>query len=267
MPLPIRFTHPEVASLGDHIAHAASLGLPLVPAACHAGDKGAVIVGLGPSLRRGRVVDRIARFARQGWHVFAIKEAARLLAEAGVAVHYAVNMDPGVQEAGRTPILPGVTYCVASSCHPALFRHLHQGNARVWLFHSACGWPGEVTLYRRLFAAADVMVGGYTVVNRALSLARYMGFPRLALAGADFGWRGESGYYAPGVAAKPLADGMLSDHGKVDGRPWFTRPDLLASAAHVARLIKAGEVRVIGDSLAAALARRDAAFIDAVCPA
>lgn len=266
MPMAIRFTHPEVAHLGAHIAHAAGLGLPLAPAGRHQGRPGAVIVGLGPSLGERPVMARIAGLARRGWHVFAIKEAVRLLIEAGLPVHYAVNMDPGATEAARTPIVGNVTYCVASSCHPALFRHLAGGNASVWLFHSACGWPGEVTLYRRLFAAADVMVGGYTVANRALSLARYLGFRRLVLAGADFGWREGGGYYAPGVTAKPLGDGVLSDHGRVDGRPWFTRPDLLASATHVARLVKAGEVRVLGDSLAASLARRDAAFIDAVCP-
>ena len=48
----------------------------------------------------------------------------------------------------------------------------------------------------------------------------------------------------------------------MDGTPWFTKPDQLASAADVAKKIKAKEVTVIGDSLAAALAKRSTKFLD-----
>lgn len=65
----------------------------------------------------------------------------------------------------------------------------------------------------------------------------------------------------------------MSDSGLVDGEEWFSHPDMIASAATVARLIKAQSIDVegkmekaptsiIGDSLAASIAKRDDAFID-----
>lgn len=123
----------------------------------------------------------------------------------------------------------------------------------------------EVGLYKQEFGRADTMCGGYVVGNRAIALAKYMGFARVVCAGMDFGWREGDGYYAPFSQAQFYDDLHMSDRGRTDGKVWWTRPDLLASAVDVARKIKAGEVTVIGDSLAAALAERDDAYLDEVC--
>lgn len=122
----------------------------------------------------------------------------------------------------------------------------------------------EIDLYGDLFnGQADVMCGGFTVTNRALALAKYMGFDRIVMAGTDFGWRDEGGSHYSGLVKVPANDeSYMTDQGIVDGTPWFTKPDQLASAADVAKKIKANEVTVIGDSLAAALSKRSSEFLE-----
>ncbi len=128
----------------------------------------------------------------------------------------------------------------------------------------------EVTVYRGAFPSADVMIGGFTVGNRALGLAKYMGFENVVMAGMDFGWRddgtGEDGKlrYASFVKYAGLKDLFMNDKGRVDGKPWRTRPDLLASAVDVAKHIKKGQVKVLGDSLANAFAKKDDDYLDKV---
>ena len=303
----IAFSNPNFPRLGAHIDSAAARRLAMVEPGCHAGAPGALICGLGPSLQRGPVLAALRRRLAAGWTLFAIKEAISWLGERGLHADYAVNMDPGAQEVARTPVVAGVTYCIASSCHPALFDHVLGNGGKVLVYHSACGWcerklrPGfvlavapdqqavafgnfemqttegnaftpvcstmksEVEVYRERFPRADVIVGGFTVANRALGLAKYMGFETVVMAGCDFGWRDDrDGYYARFVAAEPLQDVFMNDHGRVDGRPWRTRPDMLASAIDIARHIKRGEVTVLGDSLAVALAAKDDAYLDRV---
>jgi hypothetical protein len=126
----------------------------------------------------------------------------------------------------------------------------------------------EVDYYWQHFGIGDTVIGGFTVANRALGLAKYGGADNVLLAGADFGWRtnvNDESYYAKFVAAKPLQDVWMSDNGSVDGTPWSSRPDLLASAVDIARRIKQGAVEVIGDSLALALSKREDDYINNVC--
>jgi hypothetical protein len=124
----------------------------------------------------------------------------------------------------------------------------------------------EVEIYKELFEGyADVMCGGFTVSNRALALAKYMGFHEIIMAGTDFGWRKEGGsHYSDLVQVATHDDQYMTDQGEVDGTPWFTKPDQLASAADVAKKIKAGEVTVLGDSLAVALSKRDDQFLEEI---
>ena len=304
----IKFSNPEFDRLGRHIASSAARKLPIVQKGMHADDRGALIVALGPSIQKPAVMREVRKFAGLGWTIFALKEAIRWLKDKGLPVHYAANMDPGVNEAQRTPVYPEVTYCLASSCHPVLFDHVLEAGGRVLVYHSACGYAdheiragfalelgdeqqavvlgqyelattdglqfspivhartSEVEVYRRWFDHADVVIGGFTVANRALGLAKYMGFEKVVLAGTDFGWRVSSGdsYYAGFVKAAPLNDVWMTDSGRVDGKPWKTRPDLLASAVDIARHIKRGNVKVIGDSLAAALAKHPESYLDRI---
>jgi len=123
----------------------------------------------------------------------------------------------------------------------------------------------EVDVYMELFGHADVMQGGFTVTNRTLALAKYMGFKKVLMAGTDFGWRDPDGsHYSDLVMVPAYDDNVMNDGGEVDGKMWYTKPDQLASAVDIAKKIKAGEVKVLGDSLAAALAKCGDAFLEKV---
>jgi hypothetical protein len=294
--------------LGMHLESAAARGLEMVEKDCHGGEPGAVICGLGPSIQKPGVMRQVRNYVRRGYTVFGIKEAITYLLGKGIAVRYSASMDPGAQQVAKTPVHDGVIYCLASSCHPALFDHLLDAGAEVRVYHSACGYvrhemaPGfvidltdqqkaivagqfelstddgcefspvcvaakpEMAVYDALFGCADVMCGGFTVGNRALALAQYMGFRDLVMAGCDFGWRVVDGddYYAGFVTRAPLDETFQVDDGKVDGKPWKTRPDLLGSAADIAHKIIDGQVTVLGDSLAVALAKRGRDYVDQV---
>jgi Phage conserved hypothetical protein BR0599/6-hydroxymethylpterin diphosphokinase MptE-like len=117
----IRFDNPNLPNLASHIRRAATLGLAMVARDGFAGAKGIVICGSAPSLTSAHSLRKIRALARRGWHVMACKEAIRLLIERNVAVDFSVSMDPGENQWRKTHLDARITYCVASSCHPALF--------------------------------------------------------------------------------------------------------------------------------------------------
>lgn len=368
-----RFVAPNTQRLGGHIYSAAGRKLPFAEEGSCSRERGAVMVGLGQSAMEKPTLRKIRDKAKKGWKIFAIKEAIDLLRERDIPVHYACNMDSGEREIDRTPVHPGITYCLATCCHPKLFDHVLNNGGDVLVYNSACGYThstyrpgftapvspgfdavlppgfrgkcipgiefpishgetiglmgrwelqdqegvafspilierqdndptpiraknlpvtqgvtvfgqytlkardgeispvtvegmGEVDVYQSWLGHEWTACGGFTVGNRCLSLCQYLGFPRVIMAGFDFGWREGGQYYAQGVSAQPLGGGYGTDHGEVDGRPWFTRVDLLASAVDVARRIKQGQnITVLGDSLAKSLSKRDEAFLEKVC--
>lgn len=272
------FNNPFQSLLPDHIRYSASLELGRVKQGMHAGSRGVIICGSGPSLLKFSVLDEIRKKARQGWTIVACKEAIRLLRDRKVPVHYSVSMDPTPWQVAKTHIDKDITYCIASSCHPELYRHVLDNRCHALVFHSACGarceWEGldELGLYKKHHGTAATIMGGYTCANRALGLANFMGFPPSTtwLAGVDFGWRDTSEYYAKGAVGKAgnTVEGRnldMQDHGQVDGRNWNTRIDMLASAVDVAKRFKRGQIgRWLGDSLGKSLAKREFAFIDQI---
>lgn len=277
MPTPIKFTNQNAPFMFEHVKAALHTGLPLVRRNQEADKQGAIIFALGPSLtaRKKDLARAIGYARRKGWLVVAVKEAVEYLhTKHGIVADYAVNMDPGPQEAGRTPALRGVTYCMASVCHPDLYGKMIRHRCAIQVFHSAAGFwvdvpggkVGEEHVYHALWEHKDfdTMEGGVTVVNRAVSLMRFMGVPRVITIGADFGYRPGHQHYVDFVKAAPIDGGKMSDEGQVDGKEWRTKADLLVSACHIAKLILDGYVTVIGDSLAASLAKAGRGMIDRV---
>lgn len=276
----IKFHNPFFHLLGQHIVSSANRRLPMMARDSHKGEN-VIVCGSAPSLVKANTLNRIRNHVKKGWKIVACKEAIELLRKRNIPVHYSVSMDPTDTQHLKTYLDDGITYLIASSCHPTLFDHVINGGRACRVFHSACGWNGnvrnpqtnqtvhitETDLYKNMFPNADVMCGGFTVVNRALSCAKYMGFEKVVLAGADFGWREKSSYYAKGAKQKAGNEGIeMTDQGLVDGKPWLTRPDLLASAVSIAKLKKKGQIFGIwGDSLAASLAKRDDQFLESCC--
>jgi hypothetical protein len=261
--------NPAQALVVDHIYATAARRLPMVKPDRHKG-RTAVVVGTGPSLDTPEVRDRLRHLAQDGPVFFGIKSSTRLLRRMRVPVHYSVNCDAQATQVAKTPIVPGVTYLLASCCHPDLFDHVLGGGCKVEVFHSATAakcartGAGEVEIYEGLFPDGWVAQGGMTVANRAIALAYRMGCAHVVLVGCDFGVRASpdetvtrDGYYAAGVTGGLIENAtFVSDFGEIDGRPWKTQPSLIASAISVARLVLGGYVTVVGDSLAASFAAR-----------
>lgn len=113
----------------------------------------------------------------------------------------------------------------------------------------------EVGIYQDNYEDHVTICGGFTVANRAFGLAELMGFKKIAMAGCDFGWRDGRTYYPTYADHKPLDELFLNDHGRIDGKPWHARADMIASAVEIAKLIQDGRVQVWGDSLAVSCAK------------
>lgn len=264
-PLPMR-------SLVQHhlirnIRACAARKLPMIRAGIHEGRR-AVVVGTGPSLDRRENRRAVKRLAAAGAVVYALKSAASILQRDGVRIDYIVNCDAQPNQVAKMPLLPqaadggGPVYLLGSACDPGLYDHVLGGGCRVEVFHSATGAQvtdhgSETDWYHDLFPHAWVAMGGMTVANRAVACAYFHGCRQVMVVGCDFGVRDKAHYYATGAAGR-MGPGTLwvTDDGKTDGRPWFTQPSLVMSAVSMAKLARAGFVRILGDSLAASLARQ-----------
>lgn len=274
----LMLSNTQTAFLPMNIEHSASLKLPFAKKGLLSEEKGVVVCGTAPSLVTGSTLREIRELQRKGFKVIAVKQAIRILPEYDIRVDYSVAMDPGEKQIHKTPIDWRVKYFVASSCHPVMFEYLAKGGVEVNIFHSACGASThdmtEMDLYAKFYpndcTYEDIAMGGYTVVNRAVALSEYLGAKRIVIAGAPFGWREGTDYYAPTVTepASNASGPTLDDQARVDGKKWFTKADLLPSAVSLARKAKANPARFdfIGDSLAASLTRKTDAFLERVCP-
>ena len=261
----MKMTNPEMPFLHKNIAAAGSLGLKMIQPGSMNAAKGVVICGTGPTLLDDDTLPHIRELASQGYHICALKEAVQVLTDLGITVHYTVAMDPAKKQIAKTPLVKGVKYLIASSCSPDLFKHLLDGGMEVEIFHSACGAKNEIQLYHQHFGDTTVAEGGYTVANRAYAAMTILGFKRRIMAGCPFGWREGQQYYAEGVKGQPGNSGPpFEDKGKIDGRAWYTKLDLMTSAQDLALRVKKGELEIIGDSLVASLAKHDEAYIRSV---
>lgn len=296
----IKFVNPNTDNYEANIRSCAKRRLPMAPKMLHEGET-AVVCGSGPSLKDPDVLDRIRSEQEDGAVIYACKSAIKFLSENGIKPDYGVSMDPGAHIADPRKILkvPGVVHIIASTSDPAVFDYLlgdeYGDPAAVWVFHSATGFQSvlspeeyavlpihdkrmytsmkteegdklwamsEKDMYDWLFPNGDVMTGGFNVVNRAVSLAMYMGARKIILAGADSGWRDGEVMYCDATPERPGVN--MSDKGRVDGVNWNTRPDMLASAVSLAKLARqAGpeEMEIIGDTLPASLMRKDDDFL------
>lgn len=256
----VRLRSPAQGNVTRNVLSCAARGLPMIAPLAEA-DRVAVVVGTGPSLDRRENRRMVKRLADKGAVVYALKSAATLLRDAGIPVHYVLNCDAQANQVAKMPAYPGPTYLLGSCCDPVLFDHVLAAGCRVEVFHSATGarvtdHGSEEEFYAAHFAHAWVAQGGMTVANRAIACAYYHGCRKVHIAGVDLGVRTRDQYYATGASGR-LGNGVLwiNDGAQIDGRTWYTQPSLLVSAVSAARLVLAGFVEVIGDSLVQALAK------------
>jgi len=259
----IKFVNPNTGNYDRNIRHAASLNLPMIEKNSNVGQ-GVIICGSGPTLHDPHVMKKIRQYVEKGFKIIACKAAIKYLHEQGLKVDFGCSMDPGDHIANPDKIYkaPGTKHIIASSSDPALFEYLK--DEEVLIFHSATGYEKEVALYKTLFKDSWCAGGGYNVVNRAVSAAMYMGFSPVVLAGTDCGYREDQTFYVCGDNPRDGVD--MNDGGAVDGVPWLTRPDMLASGIALARLSKKlgkDEIIFLGDTLPAKLQYKSEEFLNA----
>lgn len=219
--------------------YSSALAYPMIDKDRYKGLTG-VIVGSGPSLNNPEVKEALQELSeRSDVVVLACKAAIKWMADHDMKPDYGVSIDPGAHIACEEKIcrVPGVTHIMASVTAPEVFEYLK--DEHVELFHSVCGLPEEVELYSRLFSDESIMQGGFNVVNRALAIAQFMGFETIIMAGCDSGWREDQSIYADGRSF--MADQkkvFMNDMGMVDGTPWHSTPDMVASAVALATIAK-----------------------------
>jgi hypothetical protein len=265
--------NPHQDILVGNITKCAQLDLPFIRRNEFIG-KNVVIVATGPSLSSPATIAKLKKYAKfPNNKIMALKEAIRFCHENGIRVDFSVSMDPGPRQATeiKTPRVAGVRYIVATSCHPDLFFHLREHD--VELFHSSCGAEDkdneltEVELYYKFWPEhLDIMGGGFTVLNRALIVTKYQGFNKKILIGADMGWRdGQDHYFdgAFGLNGNFSGPNIELPAGFVDSKSWWTKQDMLASAADIAMAMKdrSNHIEVEGDSLIKSLSRKSEQFL------
>ena len=223
------------------------------------------LCGAGPSLKD-------AKFNGED-HVFACNSALPYLVARGVRVTAGVGIDqtPGLLDEWKDP--PNVPYYVASTCDPALIRHLREHGCTPIFFHNFVGLMDEdgnvdeYDYYCATWPNSYMVAQGFTVVDRFIGVAQWMGFTQINIYGADHAFGPDDQAHANGDSATEAYGNPLIMEGEIDGRVWRTRPDMLLAAVELARRVRdsGGTITLVGDGLPHALLGKDDAFLDQVC--
>ena len=209
---------PIAASVEERVANAASSwarGLPRfvdLPE-CQLGRFGrAALVSGGPSAVEH--LETIRKFET----VVACGSAHDWLVGHGIVPAYCVIFDPKDDHARfyKEP-MRGVTYLVASTCHPSVFDALAQCEVRIW--HPFDDLPHV------LYNNEPRVGGGSTATLRAIALAHIMGLRELHMFGFDSCYMGGLEHAYPYVQDRPEAFQI-----NYNGHTFMVTPQLLAQA-------------------------------------
>jgi hypothetical protein len=158
------------------------------------------IVGGAPSLLDD--LDAIRAQKRRGARIISTNNAWRTLVNAGIKPDGHCMLDARPENAAFVADAPdGVTYFIASQCHPDVFDAL--ANKEVVMWHNAIGDTSELRdiLAPWWDAGPDqrpciLVPGGCTVVLRALWLAAFSGYRTIHLYGADSSYAENGAHHA-----------------------------------------------------------------------
>ena len=271
----VRFTNPNKDNFRRNIMYASATGYPMTEKDRHTGAT-AVIIGSGPSLNDKEVIKALNGYwnrKKRGEDIvfYGCKAAIKWLYEHGMKPDYGVSIDPGAHIAcdEKISLVPGVTHIMSSVTAPEVFEYLEGQSVEV--FHSVCGLPEEIELYKKLTGTTDFVQGGFNVINRALGVAQYHGCDAFVLAGVDSGWRDGAAMYCDGVKEMMQNKLFMRDKGAVDGDNWNSTPDMVASGTALAKIARkydedgeSEKFRFLGDVMPEALRHADQEFLDEV---
>lgn len=215
------------------------------------------ICGAGPSLAKHEIegVDQ----------VWACNSALTYLLDTGVRVSAGVGIDqtPGLLREWITA--PDVSYLLASSCDPALVKHLQSKGRHITFFHNAVGFDNEFNYYCEEWPETLMVGQGFMVTSRMIGVAQWLGFERIDIYGCDCALDGDVAHANGEIVTDAYQDPLIMQ-GEINGRMWRTRPDMLMGAVDLVRRVKKseGRIRLIGDTLPVALLGKDDDYLNAV---
>jgi len=166
----------------SHIRSAAARGLTQVLFQPPRKDA-LIVVGGGPSLKTPAILRDLRR--RKG-NIVALNGAHDFLIAKGIVPRGMMMYDPRADNVGflRAP-RKGVTYYLASQCHPDAFDAL--AGHEVVLWHAITG-TNEADLLRELYGPTGpwcLIAGGTTVGTRAFYVGQALGFHKFHVYGMD----------------------------------------------------------------------------------
>jgi hypothetical protein len=169
-----------------NIQHSIRLGYPQVKPQPAQPDR-VVLVGGGPSLEEtfGELRDLV--FA--GAKLVTVNGAYQWCLDRNLRPSAQIVLDARATNARFVqPTVPGCKYLLASQCHPETWAAV-RGCPEVWIWHSL----SEASAYKDVLDAYYLkawhgVIGGTTVITRALVLLRALGYLRFDLFGVDSCW-------------------------------------------------------------------------------
>ncbi len=143
------------------------------------------LVGGGPSLKdtEGELVELV----KNGAKLVTVNGAYQWCLERNLFPKTQIVMDARPSNARFVnPPTPGCRYVLASQCAPEIWDAV-EGRPEVWMFHAAAGSEGPMKdiLDTHYLGQWYGVGGGTTVVTRAISLLRTLGYLRFDLFGVD----------------------------------------------------------------------------------
>jgi hypothetical protein len=151
---------------------------PLEGAAQH--DGRAVLACYGPSLK-----DYIEKVRVEEGDLVSVSGSHDYLIENGLVPKYHVECDPRPHKAIHFTPHPDVTYLIASSCHPDVFKKLEGYKVRLW--HA----EEHVRVKDELNSKAPNILGGGSVGHRAIGVLYHLGYRAISLFGMDCSFEGD----------------------------------------------------------------------------
>ena len=144
-----------------------------------------VLVGGGPSLQdtEGELIDLI----REGAKLVTVNGSYQWCLQRNLVPKTQILMDARPHNARfLDPALPQCNYVLASQCAPETWDAV-AGRPNVWMFHAAAGSDGPLKdlLDAHYLGQWFGVGGGTTVITRAISLLRTLGYMRFDLFGVD----------------------------------------------------------------------------------
>ena len=251
-----------------------------------------ILCGAGPTLRQ-----HAAEWCPRGDQVWGCNSAVTWLASMGHKVTQAFTVDQTPQQIEEWGSAPDVEYLLATTVHAHMTEFLlGRGRTRIKFFHNFVGikkapvsWDGKTIgyedwLYQLLFPPCVRAGSGLNSVTRAIDVARYMGFARITILGADCAiqtrkalkpgakmgspaharWLRESTVmHADGSNAVRSGATAVTLEAIIDGRKWVTKPDLAISASWLVQMCRRfPEIELVGDTLPNAIYAKPMEFLD-----